>query len=164
MNLPDRKEILTSYSRYGIPAFDWIVPGKVMASVFPDGEEYLRYLHDAEGIGLAINLSESPWPPEWSRSTGVMSIHIPVEDFTAPTVEQALTAVKAIASHDGPVMVHCAAGLGRTGTVIAIYLMETGMGWREAVRWVREKREGSIQSSDQKWLVEHWTKLRGETL
>ncbi|KAK5986539.1 hypothetical protein GCK32_018108 [Trichostrongylus colubriformis] len=50
----------------------------------------------------------------------------------------------------GKIAVHCHAGHGRTGMVIAACLMLVrGMTPREAVNLVREKRPGSVQSSDQ---------------
>ena len=46
-----------------------------------------------------------------------------------------------------PVMVHCLAGLGRTGTILACYLIKyEKMSAEDAIQHVREKRHGSIQS------------------
>jgi hypothetical protein len=47
--------------------------------------------------------------------------------------------------------VHCGGGLGRTGTVLACYLLEIdeGLGPEEAVRRVRALRPGSVQTPAQ---------------
>ena len=46
-----------------------------------------------------------------------------------------------------PVMVHCLAGLGRTGTILACYLIKyEKMPAEDAIQHIREKRHGSIQS------------------
>ena len=48
---------------------------------------------------------------------------------------------------------HCKAGLGRTGTLIALYLM-TAMGFsaREAMGWLRIMRPGSVIGEQQQFL------------
>jgi atypical dual specificity phosphatase len=45
--------------------------------------------------------------------------------------------------------VHCAEGKGRTGTVLAAYLVYKGLSTDDAIKKVREKRPGSIENMDQ---------------
>ena len=53
----------------------------------------------------------------------------------------------------GAVAVHCKAGLGRTGTLIALYLMtERGFSAREAMGWLRIMRPGSVIGEQQQFL------------
>ena len=58
-----------------------------------------------------------------------------------------------------PVMVHCLAGLGRTGTILACYLIKyEKMSAEDAIQHIREKRHGSIQSFVQEELIFQYAK------
>jgi atypical dual specificity phosphatase len=60
------------------------------------------------------------------------------------------------------VAVHCAAGLGRTGTVLAAYLVARGEEPRAALARVRDLRPGSVETADQERAVEAYARrLRG---
>ncbi len=79
---------------------------------------------------------------------GLEFLHEPVPDMEAPTLEQLLEILRWI--REGPTLVHCVGGLGRTGTVVASWLVvERGMSAREAIERVRSLRPGSVQSYSQ---------------
>jgi atypical dual specificity phosphatase len=52
-----------------------------------------------------------------------------------------------------PVGVHCTAGLGRSGTMAAAYLVAEGASADEAIATVRQLRPGSIETSAQEDAV-----------
>lgn len=136
---------------------DWILPGRLLASRIPPDLSYLLMFNEM-GVSSALNLTEMDWPGEWKRSWGGDYMHIPVDDFGIPTKEQAMIALRFIEERlsKGAVMVHCFAGLGRTGTIIALYLVESGMGPQDAVELVRSRRPGSLEVPEQEEFVLNW--------
>jgi atypical dual specificity phosphatase len=56
-------------------------------------------------------------------------------------------------------MVHCLAGLGRTGTLLACYLVKhQKMLADDAIQKIREERPGSIQSFPQEEMIFQFAK------
>ncbi|XP_030646315.1 protein tyrosine phosphatase domain-containing protein 1 [Chanos chanos] len=88
-------------------------------------------------------------------------------DFGVSSLEGILDAVKVLAFsvQEGRVAVHCHAGLGRTGVVIACYLIYTlRVSASEAVHYVRIRRPRSIQTRAQISLVFDFARLLGSQL
>lgn len=50
------------------------------------------------------------------------------------------------------IAVHCVAGLGRAPVLVCLALIESGMGWMEAVELVRKKRRGALNLTQLKYL------------
>ena len=84
-----------------------------------------------------------------------------MKNYTAPTADQLKTALDIIteAKKSGQVVaVHCAAGLGRTGTLVACYLIQDeGLSAIDAMRRVRFLRPGSIESKKQEMAIFHFS-------
>ncbi len=95
---------------------------------------------------------------------GMAWYHLPIADFQAPgpTFEQRWETsgptVRARLRKGERIVIHCLAGLGRTGTIAARILIEFGATPRDAIAHVREARLGTIQSLEQEFylLEQHW--------
>ncbi len=144
------------------PVFTWIDKPKLAALAMPESAEDLAWLR-RNGVDVLLSLSEEPPPRHWLNDAGLMAVHIPVEDMTAPTLRQLDMAVDTISrAHKVGmgVAVHCAAGKGRTGTVVAAYLVATGLTAREAIERVRELRPGSVETKSQEAAIEEFAAAR----
>ena len=58
------------------------------------------------------------------------------------------------------VAVHCGAGLGRTGVVLAAYFVATGATAQNAVARIRRLRPGSIETDEQAEAIEHYARRK----
>jgi protein tyrosine phosphatase type 4A len=54
-----------------------------------------------------------------------------------------------------PILIHCRAGLGRAPTIVAIGLIELKMETYKAIELIRNKRPGSINSKQLKFLINY---------
>lgn len=116
----------------------------------------------SQGVKCIVTMTEDALPENWIDSSDMAYLHIPTLDLTAPTQEELGDAADFIYGHvtsGSPVAVHCAAGLGRAGTVLACYLIKyAGYDAKRAIGEIRQKRPGSIQSEEQEIAVAFFAK------
>jgi atypical dual specificity phosphatase len=135
--------------------FDWIVPNRVLASRYPDTNDDLAALRNC-GVRVIINLTERRHDADALRSLEMREVHLPVPDFTAPspsTLDAAIESFTAANDQGQAVAVHCLGGLGRTGTVVAAWLVTQGLDADAAIDRVRAIRPGSIETASQEQAV-----------
>ncbi len=139
--------------------FSWIVPLGLAGVAKPGGFQLLELdleaLH-AEGVRVLVSLTEQPLPPSALEAQGLQPVHIPVVDFTPPSPPQLLEFVGVVKDswRQGlPVAVHCHAGQGRTGTMLAAWLVSAGMNPQAAIRAIRTARPGSIETPEQEAAI-----------
>jgi ADP-ribosyl-[dinitrogen reductase] hydrolase len=102
---------------------------------------------DPERFGQAVAASGLEW------------LHLPIRNLSVPAPDWEtgwVVAGEELRRHlgsGGSFAMHCYAGLGRTGTVAARLLVESGSGPDEAIAMVRATRPGSIETWEQESYV-----------
>jgi len=134
--------------------FSWI-DDRVAGSGRPMTRNQVKWLRE-HGVDAIISLTEDPLPREWISEAGLEYRHMPLEDHATPdpdVLKQIVDELLDLIDSGKRVLVHCAAGLGRTGVVLAAYLVAAkGVSGEEAIKIVRDLRPGSIEPN-QEWSV-----------
>lgn len=140
------------------PNFGWLDAGRVAGMGCPRVDELRAAV--LEGIGAVLSLTSRPLPPTVDELDLVVR-HDPVVDFTPPSPEQLLAIVRwmqAQLAAGRPGAVHCMAGLGRTGTVLAAWRVAEGLPPDLAIADVRRRRPGSIETHAQEEAVHEFAR------
>ncbi|HEU04239.1 MAG TPA: protein tyrosine phosphatase, partial [Nitrosopumilus sp.] len=134
--------------------FSWLIEEKLAGSGMPTTFDELDWVLK-QGVKSIVTMTENELPESWTED--VKYLHVPTSDLTAPDMDKIDTAVDFIyerINNKEAVMVHCAAGMGRTGTVLACYLVKYHKhSAKDAIDKLREKRPGSIQSETQEIAI-----------
>ncbi|MCI0681825.1 MAG: dual specificity protein phosphatase family protein [Gemmataceae bacterium] len=135
--------------------FSWIDKPILAGMARPGALEELIWLRE-QGIQLLISLTEDPMRRDWINEAGLFSMHVPVVDLFPPSqkqIELCLSAVDKARTNQFGVGIHCGAGLGRTGTILACYLVTQGLSSRDALARIRQLRPGSVETPEQEEAV-----------
>jgi len=133
---------------------EYALPAKHYAKAFRD-----------MGVTGVVRLNEaSTYNSKAFTDEGVNHHELYFDDCTMPNRGTVRAFLAAVEKEEGVVAVHCRAGLGRTGTLIAVYLMKHhGFKAAEAIGWLRIVRPGSVIGDQQHFL--HWYEAtRGGTV
>ncbi len=145
--------------------FSWIERPKLAALAKPGSVEDLQWLRQ-QGIQVLISLTEEAPRREWANEAGLLVFHEPLEDMEPPTQEQldrAVSAIQKALDNGMPVAVHCGAGLGRTGVVLAAYFVATGLSAANAIARVRKLRPHSVETDEQAEAVEWYARRQRQS-
>jgi len=105
-----------------------------------------------QGIGAVLSLTETPLDAAALERYELESLHLPVDDMTAPAPEQFDSALRFIdwqRVRGQRVVVHCKMGQGRTGVILAAYLVRLGATPAQALARVRAVCPGAVENREQ---------------
>ena len=134
--------------------FSWLIENKLAGSALPTSIDEVQWAID-QGVKSIITVREEPLDDSWTKNVNYLHVHS--NDMGVPEFDDLTHAVDFIHSritNNEPVMVHCLAGMGRTGAILACYLIKyLKMSASEATEKVRGERPGSIQSYPQEEII-----------
>ncbi|MHA1589720.1 MAG: protein-tyrosine phosphatase family protein [Candidatus Njordarchaeales archaeon] len=138
--------------------FFWLIPHQLAGSSVPEDIEDLL-IWKRHGIKAVVSLLEDHEfhvNIDEIKQAGFEILWVPVKDMTAPTLDKLLKIVEWIdekIEENKPVVVHCYGGYGRTGTVLAAYLVYKGWEPFQAIEHVRSIRPGAVVTPYQVYSV-----------
>lgn len=151
---------------WGIPG---VLAGMPMPFVHPERrlncggvlnayQDELPELYSA-GIRAIVSLLNIPSDAAVFETAGFSFLCLPVADGGAPTMEQVTEFIRFVEDQRSlkrPVAVHCEAGLGRTGTMLAAYLISQGEAAEAAIRRIREVEKVAVETPRQIQFLEQF--------
>lgn len=135
--------------------FDWIVDKRVAGCEGARTESDLEYLKN-KGIGALVRLApEIPMTRTRVEAHGVEDFYEPVRDRAAPSqdqIDRVLEFIHCALDQGKRVAVSCNAGHGRTGAILACYLVSVGCTVEQAKEQLLRYRpdcEEALKNPDQ---------------
>jgi atypical dual specificity phosphatase len=141
--------------------FSWVTEGKLAGSGLPVTQDEFKWVLD-KGIKSIVTVREVPLPSRWIDGTDIDYLHLMVEDYGVPNMEvldEAVNYIDKKIQSGKPVLVHCAAGKGRTGALLAAYMIKKeNLTAEQAIEKIRLMRPGSVQSVTQETALSMYEK------
>ena len=145
---------------------NWIIPEKFLAFSSPSSKEqdedgYRTFtpndyspIFKKMGIGLVLRLNKPQYDKKIFQNNGIKHYDLYFLDGSTPSDEIINHFFDIVENEKTGIAVHCKAGLGRTGTLIALYAMKHYRFPAKAfIGYIRICRPGSILGPQQAFLV-----------
>ncbi|XP_037979229.1 dual specificity protein phosphatase CDC14B isoform X6 [Motacilla alba alba] len=155
------------YERAENGDFNWIIPNKFIAFSGPHSRSKIEngYPHHApeayfpyfkqNKVTTIIRLNKKLYDAKRFTDAGFEHFDLFFADGSTPSDTIVKTFLNICENAEGVIAVHCKAGLGRTGTLIACYIMKHyRMTAAESIAWIRINRPGSVIGPQQHFLMD----------
>lgn len=146
----------------------WVIEKKLAGSRGPRSKEDLRALKE-HGIGAIVRLVEADEAYVTTKDvndSGLEDYDEPIRDFMAPTqgqIDKVIAYIDAHLERGVPVGVSCNAGIGRSGVILACYLVHKGFTPTNALELVCRKRGRGPEIPEQIEAIKtYWVRTRPE--
>ncbi len=133
----------------------------------PSGQVWPLYLE--KGIDIVLVLAEmheilvytNQNLLDYYKSKGLLVLHFPISDYHVPEdynkFNEVILRVMKQAESGRNIVVHCLAGVGRTGLVLAaIAKKHLGLDGESAIQWIRDYIPGSIETFAQESFIHEY--------
>jgi atypical dual specificity phosphatase len=148
----------------------WVIENKLAGSRGPRSKQDLLTLKQ-QGIGALVRLVEADEAYVTTKDVNDSELedyNEPVRDFMAPSQTQIDRIIAYIDSHlerEIPVGVSCNAGIGRSGVILACYLVHKGLTATKAMELVLTRRGRAPEIPEQVEAVKtYWQRSRSGIL
>jgi len=159
---------------------NWVLPGKFLAFATPHDETSPDYGVDRSpyraprtriedtieyfkrsGITTVVRLNNKTYDRQKFIRAGINHVDMYFPDGSCPPDEILHEFIALAERTPGKIAVHCKAGLGRTGTLIAAYIMKHyHFTASEVISWLRVARPGSVVGPQQNYLQRYEISVR----
>jgi protein-tyrosine phosphatase len=115
----------------------WLIPGKLAGVRKPMPEELTEL--QAAGIGAIVSVMDDPSNLDLYQQADIPHLWLPTKGGTAPSREQLQKLQDFVDTQNAQgnaVVVHCTSGRRRTGTMLASYLICTGLSYDDAMQTI----------------------------
>ena len=117
----------------------WVIPKKLAGVRKPEAQEIAEL--QTAGIGAIVSVMDDPSNLDLYQEIGLPHLWSPTKGGTAPSPEQIQELQAFVQTQNDlgkAVAVHCTSGRRRTGTILAAYLIQTGLSYTKAMQTVLE--------------------------
>lgn len=165
VNMPDGRIIRLSRN------FSWIIPDKLAGISIPTHNEQIDAFKFMN-IGLVLSvIGETELDQSWFDSD-IKYLHYNIKNYYPPNsideINEIITNMENEISSGKAVLVFCGGGIGRTGTVLACYILKNGLDGDiknnchptmtaiESIEKIRELRPKSIETVQQENFIKEY--------